>query len=210
MRLVCVVVIAGCFSAHPAPGAPCADNGACPTGLVCSPATDTCELHAIDIDAGTRLDAAIDARRPPDAAPDAATSPTLVQQAGNSAASAPTISATLPAVPAAGDVLVMIGGNPQGALTSVTGGGVATWTRAARSTANANVEVWYGVTDGSNAVVTIMLAGSASSMSIVVAEWSGLATTNTLDGALDSNGDQPGDLVAHDDERARPRTVRRR
>src|SRR3954470_14445436 len=44
------VLLAGCFNPTPPSGAPCAD-GKCPTGLVCSPATQTCEHTAVQIDA---------------------------------------------------------------------------------------------------------------------------------------------------------------
>ena len=48
----------------------------------------------------------------------------------------------------------MIGAAEHGGLASVTGGGVATWTRATRSLNNTNIEIWYGITDGSSAAVT--------------------------------------------------------
>jgi len=47
----------GCYAPNPQPGSPCL-NGRCPTPLVCSPATETCERMAVDA-------AEIDA--PPDA-----------------------------------------------------------------------------------------------------------------------------------------------
>lgn len=69
--LLAVGLLAGCYSPAPPAGAPCVD-GTCPTGLVCSPATHTCEHEAASTDdAGTdaladaSADAAIDA---PDAA----------------------------------------------------------------------------------------------------------------------------------------------
>lgn len=105
---------------------------------------------------------------------------TLVQQATAYAASAPVLSATLPQLPAAGDTLVMIGANPDSSLDSVTGAGTS-WQRAARSTANANVELWYGMTDGSDATVTIALSGATASMSLEVIEWVGLATPGMVD-----------------------------
>lgn len=37
------VVVAGCFAPSAPLGAPCGDEDACPTGLVCAPATNTCE-----------------------------------------------------------------------------------------------------------------------------------------------------------------------
>jgi len=41
-------LLAGCFSPRPEAGAPCGPGSACPTGLVCSPASVTCELVAVD------------------------------------------------------------------------------------------------------------------------------------------------------------------
>ncbi|NVB77069.1 MAG: hypothetical protein HOV81_01620 [Kofleriaceae bacterium] len=40
------MVVVGCYSPAPRPGAPCTENANCPTPLVCSPATLTCELDA--------------------------------------------------------------------------------------------------------------------------------------------------------------------
>jgi len=149
---VAVVCFGGCYAADPPPGADCATDNVCPAPLACSLVTNTCELHPV----------------------------ALVQQATAYAASAPVLSVTLPQVPAAGDVLVMIGANPDSSLDSVTGAG-ATWQRAARSTANANVELWYGTTDGSNDTVTIALAGATAPMSLEVVEWLGLAPPGVLD-----------------------------
>ena len=177
-------VLAGCYSPHPQPGAPCSSNG-CPDGLVCSPATMTCELHAIDaattIDTPLAIDARVDA--PVDGRPIDAPmpQPTLVQQGVNYADQATSLSVTLPNLPGANHVLVMIGGNPHAHLDSVTGGGVTTWTFAAGSWDNANIEIWYGVSNGSNATVTITCATNTLSMALSVSEWSGLATTNLLD-----------------------------
>lgn len=182
-----MLLASGCYAPHPQPGAPCAST-ACPDGLVCSPATMTCELHAIDAAVDTRIvDAPIDARidAPPADAPP--TGPRVVQQATNHADSAASLSVTLPNLPASGDVLVMIGGDPAAELTGVTGGG-ATWTAAARSAVNANVEIWVGVTDGSSATVTITLTNSTSSMTIAVSEWAGLRAANLVDVTSTGNG----------------------
>ena len=67
-------LLAGCYSPTLPTGAPCT-NGVCPRGLVCSPATTTCELAAVDRDAAidVALDMAFDA--PADAAIDAPASP---------------------------------------------------------------------------------------------------------------------------------------
>lgn len=55
------VTLAACYSPTPHAGARCAD-GLCPAGLVCSPATDTCELTAVEVDGSMMLaDADIDA-----------------------------------------------------------------------------------------------------------------------------------------------------
>jgi hypothetical protein len=54
------VVSAGCFSPSPQAGAPCA-NGQCPSPLVCSPASGTCEREAID---AAMIDAPTDAAVP--------------------------------------------------------------------------------------------------------------------------------------------------
>jgi len=55
-----LLVASACYSPHPQAGSPCPDN-ICPTGLVCSPATHTCEVTAQNGDAGN-----------PDAPPDVA------------------------------------------------------------------------------------------------------------------------------------------
>jgi hypothetical protein len=44
-----VALLLGCYSARPPAGAPCASGGSCPAGLVCSPATQTCEGSAIQL-----------------------------------------------------------------------------------------------------------------------------------------------------------------
>src|SRR4051812_31191575 len=100
----------------------------------------------------------------------------LVQQVtGYAPNSNAPLAATLPSLPAAGHLLVMIGAAEHGGLTSVTGGGVATWTRATRSLSNTNVEVWFGVTDGSSATVTVTFPAFGLPMWLAVTEWSGMA-----------------------------------
>src|SRR5688500_7818979 len=94
-----VVALVGCYSPQPQPGAPCPD-GTCPTGLVCSPASRTCELHAVDAAVGD-ITMPIDASRDGAVTPDAPLNlPSLVQQTTNYAASTATLSATLSAAPA--------------------------------------------------------------------------------------------------------------
>ena len=57
-----VALVVGCYSPKPPAGAPCT-NGVCPAGLVCSPATQTCETTAVALDGGPDA--------PPDVAADA-------------------------------------------------------------------------------------------------------------------------------------------
>src|SRR5688500_12421103 len=102
-RCIAIVIWVGCYAPQPQPGAPCA-NGACPDGLICSPATSTCERTAVDVDATQPVDASNDAAR--DAPLDAAPMALVVQQATNYAASANTISVTMPSAPKNGNVLV--------------------------------------------------------------------------------------------------------
>lgn len=56
------VLLVACYTPAPPAGAPCVD-GVCPSGLVCSPATMTCEQSAVPADGGgdALADAAIDA-----------------------------------------------------------------------------------------------------------------------------------------------------
>jgi hypothetical protein len=65
-----VVLAASCYAPSPPAGAPCGPGGACPTSLVCSPATHTCERTAID--AAVANDVVVDFQALPDARPDAA------------------------------------------------------------------------------------------------------------------------------------------
>ncbi|HEV7556114.1 MAG TPA: hypothetical protein VGO00_11690, partial [Kofleriaceae bacterium] len=47
-----LVLVAACYAPTAQSGSPC-DPGPCPSGLICSPATHTCEVTAVDIDAAT-------------------------------------------------------------------------------------------------------------------------------------------------------------
>ena len=186
MRFVALVLVTACYSPQPAPGAPCPD-GVCPTGLVCSPATQTCEQHAIDA-GSTIIDTRIvDARI--DAPPDGYVPPTpaLRQQVINSANQTASLSATFSTAPTSGNVLIMIGGTPTAPLTSVTGGGVTTWTLAKKSTVQSNVEIWYGITDGSSSTVTISLTGNNSPTWMHVSEWTELTGAVDATAAFDGN-----------------------
>jgi hypothetical protein len=139
---------------------------------------------------GFRTNAAFDA---PPMEPDAAITdaahvdaPAFVQQAEAEAPNSnmPLV-ATLPAPPIAGHLLVAIGADEAGRLNGVTGGGVASWSLAAQSLANTNIEIWYGVTDGSSATVTVTADQDSLPMWVVVGEWSG---PTTFDGAKSAYG----------------------
>jgi hypothetical protein len=93
--------------------------------------------------------------------------------------------ATLPAPPHAGNLLVAIGADEHGALTGVSGGGVVAWSLAARSIQNTNIEVWYGITDGSSATVSLTFPTDTLPMWVVVGEWSG---AGAFDGAKSDSG----------------------
>lgn len=182
------VAAVSCYAPQPQPGAPCSSTGACPEGLVCSPASMTCELRALDggppPDVASPPDAVVVDGLPPDGPPKL---PVLVQQGAAFTTTADSLSLTLPEAPVAGHVLVMIGGDPQAGLAGVTGGG-ATWTRAIKSTVNANIEIWVGVTDGSSAIVTISLPATSEQLTMAVSEWANLASANLVDLVHGGNG----------------------
>lgn len=180
-----LLLLSACYSPQPAPGAPCPDH-VCPTGLVCSPATQTCELRAIDAGATFDVPGIVDARI--DGLPDAYVPPTpaLEQQATSYANTGASLSASLPVAPTTGHLLVVIAGTPTAPLASVSGGGVATWQLAVRSTVQSNVEIWYGITNGSSGTVIVGLPGNTSPIWLHVSEWSAL--TGALDGVSANDG----------------------
>jgi hypothetical protein len=125
---------------------------------------------------------------PGDTPADSAGGPMLVQQIIASADRAATLDATLPAAPTAGDVLLMIGANQHTLLTSVTGG--ATWTKITGSNENANIEIWYGIADGSHTPVSLDCAVSGCETQPIwmnLSEWSGLAG-NPVGPSIATNG----------------------
>lgn len=182
MCAAAVALAAGCYDPHPATGIACTTTGQCPDGLFCR--MGTCEHTA-----GGGTDA------PPGDAPadtgvdGPAVVPALVQQTTGTLDHSATLSVTLPVAPAAGHMLVMIGANEHDNLSSVTGAGT-TWMLGAASAQNANIEIWFGITDGTSATVTIDCNTNCAPQPIWlnVSEWSGLATTGAFDGALADNG----------------------
>lgn len=131
-------------------------------------------------------DAPIDAAL--DAPIDAPVRAMLVQQHSAFVASGASLDITLTNAPTAGDLLVMVGATPAGLLDSVTGGG-ATWTKATGSSANANIEIWYGIVTGSGTTVTIARAVSTTDTFFAnVSEFSNISTTTPFDVAVASAG----------------------
>ena len=177
-----------CYAPHPQPGGQCAD-GACPAGLVCVASTGTCELTEV-VDASlVVVDGAIDAVQVDAGLPDAMLiEPVLVQQRAAFLPATDSLTLTLPAATTRGNLLVMVGGTPAGGLDGVVGGG-ATWTLVAGSFTHRNLELWYGVASGSNSTVTITRASGASSMSLSISEWAGIAVANPFDGAVARSGE---------------------
>lgn len=107
-----------------------------------------------------------------------------VTAASEQASQMTSLSATLPALPRAGSLLVMIGALQSQALTSVTGAGTS-WRLAIYSDMYANVEVWYGITDGTDA--TVQIGGTVpSDLWISLAEWRGV--TDVLDAKTAMDG----------------------
>jgi hypothetical protein len=211
VRAVWLTLLAGCYAPHPQTGAAC-PTGVCPEPLVCSPASQTCEVTAVDAPPLLRDAPMIDARvdAPRDAPVDASTPPgaRLVEQAVGHV-DGDTLVISLPALPTTGDVLVFIGAAVHAQLDAnagVTGGGVTTWTRAAFSDINSNAEIWYGVTDGASKDIVIHgVVGDTHPMFGNVSEWGGLVTPPTLDGTTANDGlvspADPGSITttfAHD------------
>jgi hypothetical protein len=63
-RALAIVAVAGCYGPTVHPGSPCVNGQPCPDGLVCSPASQTCELTAVPADGTSPPEGPSDA--PPD------------------------------------------------------------------------------------------------------------------------------------------------
>jgi hypothetical protein len=196
MRWLALLLVAACYSPHPQSGAKCAADNTCPEGLACvvTPQGSVCAPPGtVFPDAATVMPDAreIDAPRAADArvwmdAP-AVTGPMLEQQATGEVQSGTTVDATFSTTPASGDLLVMVGAANGGPLDGVTGG-AASWTQAAFSVDNSNIEIWYGYADGSGSTVTITRAANFNNLWIQVSEWSGMVATAPLDLANANSG----------------------
>jgi hypothetical protein len=109
----------------------------------------------------------------------------LVQKVADSLPSGTMFHGTFKNPPTSGNLLIMIGAAETDALKRPTGGGVGTWMVAAQSNQHQNVEIWWGVTDGSSSTVTIACgtrcAQTLGPMWLELTEWSGLATAAPVD-----------------------------
>src|SRR5262249_47750194 len=172
-NLAFAIAAAGCY--QPTPAAPCTvscDHGACPAAFECG-MDNFCHAPG---GGGCTTDASI-ADAPADSVDAMATGPGLLQEAIGSRSMTDSVIATLGMLPHDGNVLVMIGANSAGQLQTVTGGGVAAWTRADRSLQCPNTEIWFGVTNGGSESVTIMGGDPTGNAWLWVGEWSGLDTS---------------------------------
>ena len=111
--------------------------------------------------------------------------PQLVEQVVNGGATLTSVTLTLGSATTTGDWLILAvadDGNHSSTVSSVSGGGVSSWTKATGASGGNNVgdaEIWYGlVTSGSSASVTVPLSGSTNVQLANVAEWSGIASTS--------------------------------
>jgi len=137
------------------------------------PGTDDAAHDDASIDPDAPSDALVDASidGPPIDAP--GPMPQLIQQAFSFESPGTTLTTSFTSMPTAGHLLVAVGGCPTNALASIAGG-ATTWTRAAYSTTNSNIEVFVGVSNGEKNV-TITLPTCTSQMSLSISEWDHLA-----------------------------------
>lgn len=181
-RLLCLLLpVSGCYSPHVVAGAPCGTDGQCPLEQVCI--AGICQSPPTSTDAAgheSPRDGGVDVYVPADGGvTDAPAQLALVQQSAKGATSGSPLMITLPSLPAAGDVLIVLAGARQARLppSGVSGGGVSVWKLASRSIINCNEEIWYGTTDGTSANVSISLPDNLGVIFGHVSQWHGLTTT---------------------------------
>lgn len=117
--------------------------------------------------------------------------PEVVQTAttavSSSGVSSRSVSFTYPTT--AGDIIVLeVGSNaysPQPSVSSVSGGGVSTWTlaKAASSSSVGDLEIWYGKTTGSTGSVTATMSAGASEVGLYALELTGAAAAVDVTGS---------------------------
>ena len=123
---------------------------------------------------------------------------------------------SLPSASTVGDTLILLVGDDHSTnatVSSVSGGGVATWTKVTEqngSSGDGEAEIWYGPVTSSASSVTVTLSGSTNWQLASVSEWSGIASSSPVDASTSSAGSatsftagpitttQTGDLVISD------------
>jgi IPT/TIG domain-containing protein len=123
---------------------------------------------------------------------------TFVQQAVEGSGPANGETPTLTSPPANGHTLILLVGDDGSGSATVSGtpsgGGVTTWNRVTSvlgsGTPNAGeVEVWYGLVtcspcNSGDEAVTVTMSHSTNIQFVNVSEWSGIATSNPVDGTV--------------------------
>jgi glyoxylate utilization-related uncharacterized protein len=121
---------------------------------------------------------------------------------------------TLSQATTVGDTLVLTVGDDHtnsATVSSVSGGGVATWTKVTEQNGSAGdgeAEIWYGlVTTSGSTSVSVTMSANTNVQLANVSEWSGIASSAPVDASTSSAGTatsftagpitttQPGDLV---------------
>ena len=104
-----------------------------------------------------------------------------------SAGGEPSVTVSFSQPVAAGDTIVLeVGSNggvsPQPTVTSVSGGGVATWNKGAAIAGSAgDEELWYGLSTGSATSVTATMSAGTSQVGAYAIELAGVAASSPLD-----------------------------
>ena len=184
VRWLAFAVVAGCYSPTPPAGAPCSLDGQCPTGLQCSPASMTCELHAVDAPRSPDDAPAIQSdARAIDARPiDAPRVPWTLVQSGATSGSTISIQPTT-----AGDLIVVAvqvdGGATVTSITDSAGAGYtpASGARGTDDNDDVSIEIWYA--SGALAGATTITVTSTSTAAVVMWEVSGIRALLPLDAA---------------------------
>jgi hypothetical protein len=120
---------------------------------------------------------------------------TLVEQVvANGGASLSTQTFSLPSASTVADTLILLVGDDHSAsatVSSVSGGGVTTWTKVTEqngASGDGEAEIWYGQVTSSASSVTVTLSGSTNWQLANVSEWSGLASSNPVDASTGGTG----------------------
>ncbi|HEV7467592.1 MAG TPA: hypothetical protein VGP96_14925 [Candidatus Dormibacteraeota bacterium] len=114
-----------------------------------------------------------------------AAAPAFVQKkAATTTADSTSLSATLTSTPIQNDLLIVVGGAYPGTLTTPTGYTLIT--------SPAGVYVWYKVAGASESSTVSVTRSVTGAMSLLVMEWSGMATVSTFDQTANSPSDNIG------------------